>query len=203
MRAILPRPSSAASPKGCYATKSLGRGLPHIPINHLSCTVGENVSIVPDAGISAALVYRYFSFYGQRRLYATMAGVMGFGIPGSIAVALREPRKKVICLVGDGGFMMTGFDLAIAVEKKLPICIFLANNRSLGTIYFHQEKHYPGGAHATALPGPDFKALAESFGCTALRIESEEDIANAATQALKVEGPVLVEVNTSLTILRK
>jgi len=172
-------------------------------ISHLSERLDDNVSIVPDAGISAALVYRYFSFYGQRRLYATMAGVMGFGIPGSIAVALREPHKKVICLVGDGGFMMTGFDLAIAVEKKLPICIFLANNRSLGTIYFHQEKHYPGGSHATALSGPDFKKLAESFGCAAYQIEHEADIAEVVDKALQTEGPVLVDVRTSLEFLKK
>ena len=171
-------------------------------VSAISRHVGDNVSIVPDAGISAAQVYRYFPFYGGRRLYATMAGVMGFGIPGSIAVAMREPDRRVICLVGDGGFMMTGFELAIAVQKRLPICIFLANNRSLGTIYLHQEKHYPGGAHATDLAGPDFTLLAKAFGCQTLRIEQEDEIDNVVARALgEISGPVLVDVRTSLLSL--
>lgn len=170
-------------------------------VHELSSQLGPDTSIVPDAGISAALVYRFFPFSGAQRLYATMAGVMGFGIPGAIAVAMREPRRTVVCLVGDGGFMMTGNDLAIAVEKKLPVRVFLANNRNLGTIHFHQEKLYPGRSHASALPGPDFTRLVRAFGCTALTLDSEEDIARVVAEALAVPGPVVVDVRTSLRAL--
>ena len=158
----------------------------------------DETSIVPDAGISAALAYKFFPFTGKRKLYSTMSGVMGYGMPGAVAIALREPERTVICLVGDGGFMMTGNELAVAVERKLPLRIFLSNNRSLGTIRLHQERMYPGRSHATALSGPDFIKLAQAFGCETLLIEKDADIEPAIRAALKVQGPVFVEVKASL-----
>ena len=167
-------------------------------IEALGRLVPDATSMVPDAGISAALVYKYFPFSGQRKLYSTMSGVMGYGVPGAVSIAMRQPERTIVCLVGDGGFMMTGNELAVAIERKLPIKIFLSNNRSLGTIRIHQEKHYPGTPHATDLSGPDFSMLARSFGCPAMRIERNEDIDATVLAALKVDGPVLVEVMASL-----
>lgn len=171
-------------------------------VSTISRLADQAVSVVPDAGISAAQVYRYFTFTGQRRLYATMAGVMGFGVPGSIALAMREHDRRVVCLVGDGGFMMTGFELAVAVERGLNICFFLANNRNLGTITMHQEKHYPGGAHGTTLSGPDFTQLALAFGCPTLKLDQDGDMDRVVAEALAMTGPVLVDVRTSLQAIK-
>ncbi|NYT24162.1 pyruvate decarboxylase [Alcaligenaceae bacterium] len=164
----------------------------------LAGTLPETTSMVPDAGISAALVYRYFPFGGPRRLYSTISGVMGYGVPGAIAIAMREPHRTVVCLVGDGSFMMTGTEIAIAVERKLPVRIIVSNNRSLGTIRMHQEQQYPGRSHATDLPGPNFVQFAQAFGCQAFSIAKDEDILPAIEAAMKVDGPALIEVNASL-----
>ncbi len=161
----------------------------------------DATSIVPDAGISAALAYKFFPFKGRRKLYSTMSGVMGYGVPGAVAIAMREPERTVVCLVGDGGFMMTGNELAVAVERKLPVKIFLSNNRSLGTIRLHQERMYPGRSHATDLTGPDFSKLAQAFGCETLLIEKDEDIEPMIRAALKATGPVFVEVKASLSAI--
>lgn len=158
----------------------------------------DATSIVPDAGISAALAYKFFPFTGRRKLYSTMSGVMGYGVPGAVAIAMREPDRTVVCLVGDGGFMMTGNELAVAVERKLALKIFLSNNRSLGTIRLHQERMYPGRSHATDLSGPDFSKLAQAFGCATLLIEKDEDIEPMIRAALAATGPVFVEVKASL-----
>ena len=161
----------------------------------------DATSIVPDAGISAALAYKFFPFTGKRKLYSTMSGVMGYGVPGAVAIAMRETERTVVCLVGDGGFMMTGNELAVAVERKLPLKIFLSNNRSLGTIRLHQERMYPGRSHATDLSGPDFSKLAQAFGCATLLIEKDEDIEPMIRAALAATGPVFVEVNASLSAI--
>jgi len=161
----------------------------------------DSTSIVPDAGISAALAYKFFPFTGKRKLYSTMSGVMGYGVPGAVAIAMREPDRTVVCLVGDGGFMMTGNELAVAVERKLPLKIFLSNNRSLGTIRLHQERMYPGRSHATDLTGPDFSKLAQAFGCATLLIEKDEDIEPMIRAALAATGPVFVEVQASLSAI--
>jgi acetolactate synthase-1/2/3 large subunit len=164
----------------------------------LAGAVDEEVLIVPDAGISAALLYRFFRFRPPQRLLATIAGVMGFGVPGAVAVAMRHPGRQIVCVVGDGGFMMTGVELALAVERKLPIRVFLSTNRSLGTIRFNQERDFPGRPSATDLAGPDFAALARSFGCAAMVIAREEDVAPTVAAALRHDGPVLVDVHASL-----
>ena len=155
--------------------------------------------VVPDAGISAALLYRYFPFRPPQLLFATVTGCMGWGIPGAVAVALREPDRQIVCVAGDGGFMMTGNELALAVERKLSICVFLSNNRSLGTIRFNQERDFPGRPSATDLSGPDFAALARSFGCTTYVIDSEDAVSETVSTALRTKGVVFVEVKTSLS----
>jgi acetolactate synthase-1/2/3 large subunit len=167
----------------------------------LARAVDDDVLVVPDAGISAALLYRYFPLRPKQRLLATIAGVMGFGVPGAVAVALRERGRQIVCIVGDGGFLMTGSELALAVERKLPIRIFLANNRSLGTIRFNQERDYPGRAWATDLSGPDFADLARSFGCAALVLDREAAVASTIADALRAPGPILVEVKASLSAI--
>lgn len=167
----------------------------------LAAAVADDAIIVPDAGISAALLYRYFPFRPPQRLLATIAGVMGFGVPGAVATALRMPGRQIVCVVGDGGFMMTGVEIALAVERKLPIAIFLSNNRSLGTIRFNQERDFPGRPSATDLSGADFAALARSFGCEALTIAREDEVAPIVTDALRRKGPVLVEVQSSLSAI--
>ncbi|MDB5743043.1 MAG: putative pyruvate decarboxylase [Polaromonas sp.] len=169
-------------------------------VNEISAQLPE-ANFVPDAGVSAALVYRYVPFGGKRKLYSTISGVMGYGVPGAVAIALRQPEGAVICLVGDGGFMMTGNELAVAVERKLPVRIFLSNNRSLGTIRMHQERVFPGRSHATDLSGPDFRALAESFGCKGMVINDEADVERVVREALVADGPVLVEVKASLSVI--
>ena len=164
----------------------------------LAANVQDDAIIVPDAGISAALLYRYFLFRPPQRLFATVTGCMGFGVPGAIAVAMREPGRQIVCVVGDGGFMMTGNELALAVERKLSISVFLSNNRSLGTIRVNQEREFPGRPSATDLSGPDFAAVARSFGCTTYVIENEHAVAETVSAALRATGIVLVEVKSSL-----
>jgi acetolactate synthase-1/2/3 large subunit len=165
----------------------------------LAANLREDAIIVPDAGISAALLYRYFPFRPSQRLFATVTGCMGFGVPGAVAVAMREPQRQLVCVLGDGGFMMTGNELALAVEHQLSICVILSNNRSLGTIRYNQEREFPGRPSATDLSGPDFAALARSFGCTTHVIEKEEQVAETVSTALRGTGVVFVEVKSSLS----
>src|SRR6218665_247899 len=64
-----------------------------------------------DAGSFAAPVYRHFPFTFPQRLMASFSGAMGYGTPAAVAAQLRRPAQKVVCLVGDGGFLMTGNEM--------------------------------------------------------------------------------------------
>src|SRR5690606_12135739 len=68
----------------------------------------DDAIVCLDAGTFAAPVYRHFAFRGAQRLMSPLSGAMGYGTPAAVASALRHPDRKTICLVGDGGFLMTG-----------------------------------------------------------------------------------------------
>jgi acetolactate synthase I/II/III large subunit len=161
----------------------------------------DDAIVTLDAGMCAALMYRYFPIHGHQRLIASIAAVMGWGVPAAVAAAMRMPGRRVVCVVGDGGFLMTGNELALAAERKLPLCIVLANNRNLGSIRQKQEMDFPGRPIATDLSTPDFVALAKAFGCTAFHIADENAVAATLDQALRTKGPVLVEIKTSLSAM--
>ena len=129
---------------------------------------------------------------------APLAGAMGYGTPAALACALREPTRTTICMVGDGGFLMTGNEMILAVERKLPIIFIVSNNASYGSIRLHQERSYPGRVSGTSLFNPDFHDLAKSFGMPSVRITRKDEINGVIEAALKQRSPLLIEVNTSL-----
>ena len=153
-----------------------------------------------DAGTFAAPVYRHFGFVPPQRLMSPLSGTMGYGTPAAIAAQLRFPGRQVICMVGDGGFMMTGNEMIAAVERKLPILFILANNGSYASIRIQQELHYPGRKLGTSLFNPDFEQIARAFGMRAQRIEREEEVAGAIASGLAAGEPYFIEVRASLAV---
>ncbi len=151
-----------------------------------------------DAGLSAAMFYKHFPVRAPQQLIASITGVMGMGVPGAVAMAMRCPGRQVVCAVGDGSFLMTGNEIALAVERKLPIRFILAANKSYGSIRLNQEKEYPGHVVGTDLTVPEFAQLAQAFGCPGFVIRSDADIGPMLDAAFAVQGPALVEVKTSL-----
>src|SRR5690606_24432519 len=111
----------------------------------------------------------------------------------------RHPRRKVLCLVGDGGFMMTGNEMIAAAERRLPILFVLSNNGSYASIRIHQEHQYPGRVSGTSLHNPDFQALAAAFGMPCRRIEHAGQIDDIVAHAMAQDGPMFVEVRSSLS----
>ena len=153
-----------------------------------------------DAGTFAAPVYRHFGFVPPQRLMSPLSGTMGYGTPAAIAAQLRFPGRQVICMVGDGGFMMTGNEMIAAVERKLPILFILANNASYASIRIQQELHYPGRVLGTSLFNPDFEAVARAFGMRSQRVSRLEEVAGAVKRGLAGDGPHFLEVKASLAV---
>lgn len=153
-----------------------------------------------DAGTFAAPVYRHFGFVPPQRLMSPLSGTMGYGTPAAIASQLRHPGRQVICMVGDGGFMMTGNEMIAAVERKLPILFILANNGSYASIRIQQEMHYPNRVVGTSLFNPDFTAVAQAFGMRAECVTRPREIADAVARGLAGDGPYFIEVRSSLAV---
>ncbi|WP_040123523.1 thiamine pyrophosphate-dependent enzyme [Paraburkholderia xenovorans] len=155
-----------------------------------------DAAICLDAGAFAAPVYRHFPFCFPRRLMAPLSGAMGYGVPSAIATQLRYPGQKTVCLVGDGGFLMTGNEIIAAVERRLPILFILVNNQCYGSIRIHQNRHYPGRHVGTSLSNPDFVRIAEAYGLQARRVTRECELDEAIAQAFAADEPCLIEVVT-------
>ncbi len=166
----------------------------------LQARAGADAVFTIDAGNFSGWLARFFAFRSSQRLLGPVSGAMGFGVPAAVAAALRL-RRRVLCFVGDGGMLMTGNELATAVQHRLPIVIIVANNGSYGTIRLHQEKHFPGRTIATDLANPDFTRLAQAFGAAGFTIAEEGDIPAALDGALATSGPALIEVRTSLEFI--
>jgi len=127
-----------------------------------------------DAGSFAAPAYRIIPFTPPQRLLSPIAGAMGFGVPAAVAAALREPGRTVVCMVGDGGFLMTGNELAVALERRLKLKVIVSVNGIYGSIRIHQERLYPGRPSGTGFANPDFALIGRAFGLRVTQIDTME-----------------------------
>jgi acetolactate synthase I/II/III large subunit len=166
-------------------------------VDHVGRHMAANAILTLDAGTFAAPAYRIIPFKPPQRLLAPIAGAMGFGVPAAVAAVLRQPDVPVICMVGDGGFLMTGNELATAIERQLPLKIILAENGSYGSIRYHQEREYPGRESGTSFANPDFELIGKAFGFTVTRIDKLSQL-ERLTVALAAPGPQFILVKTSL-----
>jgi acetolactate synthase-1/2/3 large subunit len=150
-----------------------------------------------DAGTFGAPFYRKLSYSPGQRLLVPISGAMGFGVPSAVAATLRCPGRTVVCGVGDGGILMTGGELAVAVERNLPIKLLLSENLGYASIRIHQERQHPGRMSGTMFANPDFAHWAQAFGMPVTRVNTRDDFA-AMQEAIRKPGPAAILVKTSM-----
>jgi acetolactate synthase I/II/III large subunit len=120
-------------------------------------------------------------------------GPMGYGVPAAIGASLARPDKRVVVVVGDGGFQMTSQELSTISGLNLPVLICVINNHSLGIIRQWQDLFY-GGPYQVELKNPDFLKLAQAYGFEAERVDSPNDVFRTIRAVLKLNKPVLIDV---------
>jgi acetolactate synthase-1/2/3 large subunit len=163
---------------------------------HLADVLPRNAIVTNGAGNYAVWLHRFYQYRAPRTELATTCGAMGYGLPAAIAAALRHQDRPVVCVAGDGCFMMYPQELATAVEYGASLTVLVANNGMYGTIRMHQERDYPGRVSGTSLKGPDYTALARSFGAHAERVTSAQDFPAAFARAQAAGGVALIELVT-------
>jgi acetolactate synthase-1/2/3 large subunit len=161
---------------------------------HLRDRLPDDAVIASGAGNYTVWAHRFYEFHRYGTQLAPTNGAMGYGVPAAIAAKLLQPERPVVCLSGDGDFLMSGHELATAAKYGAAIVVLLVNNGMYGTIRMHQERHFPGRVVATELVNPDFVAYAGSFGAYAARVERTEDFAPAFEAALAEGRPALLEL---------
>lgn len=161
----------------------------------------SDAMITVDAGSFATFVFRYLRLNGNQQLLTSVVGAMGAGVPMAVAAGMREPGRRAVAFVGDGGALMTGNELATALQYGVNPIIVIADNGCYGTIGLHHDVRYPGRPleSATMLSNPDFAKWAESFGACGLTIEEESQIKGVLEQAFSIQDrPVVVHAKVSV-----
>jgi acetolactate synthase I/II/III large subunit len=146
------------------------------------------------AGNFTVWAHRYYAFRRYPSQLAPRSGSMGYGVPAAIAAKAVHPDRTVVCIAGDGDFLMSGQELATAVQEKLAVVVLVVNNGMYGTIRMHQERHYPGRVIASDLVNPDFVAYARSFGAHGALVTSSGDFEGALEEALGADRPAVLEL---------
>ena len=140
--------------------------------------------LVADVGDHQMACARHFRHSHPRHFLSSGGmGTMGFAIPAAIGAAIAKPDHKVVAVVGDGGAQMTGEELIVAAELKLPITFVIMNNRALGMVN-------------TPITSPDFVKLAQAYGLKGVRVSAPGKLDAAIAKAVRAKGPALVEVRT-------
>jgi len=154
----------------------------------------DDAILTNGAGNFSVWTHRFYEFRRYPTQLAPTSGAMGYGVPAAIAAKLLHPDRIVVAMAGDGDFLMTGQELATAVQYEAPIVVLVVNNGMLGTIRMHQERHYPGRVSGTDLVNPDFAALARAFGAHGIAVERTEDFGDAFEEALASGRPAVLEL---------
>ncbi|MCR4315627.1 MAG: thiamine pyrophosphate-binding protein [Planctomycetes bacterium] len=156
----------------------------------------RNAIMVTDSGHHQFIATPDFAIY-EPRSFLTPADYqsMGYGVPALVACALAHRGRQTIGIIGDGGFLMTGFELITASRNEVnPVCCVF-NDGKLDLISKQQGKAY-GRDSLVKLHQPDYEGLARGFGAEYVAIESDAGSDAGIEKALAVKGkPVLVDVH--------
>lgn len=140
--------------------------------------------LTTDAGNFSGWPQRFWRYARPGRLLAPTSGAMGYAVPAAVAASLAAPGRSVCGFVGDGGFMMTGQEIATAVQYGATPLIVVCDNAMYGTIRMHQEKHYPGRVSGTDINSVDIVGLATAYGAYGVAIAANTAIDSALDAAL-------------------
>ena len=172
----------------------------------------EDAIVTSDAGNFSGWPNRFLQYRRPGRQLGPTSGAMGYGVPAAVAAKLVHPGRIVVGFCGDGGFMMTGQELATALGEGVGPIILLFNNSMYGTIRMHQERRFPGRVVGTALKNPDFAALARAYGGFGAAVARTEEFAPAFEEAVASGRPAVIELRmdpemittrTTLSALRR
>ncbi|MFB4261233.1 thiamine pyrophosphate-binding protein [Shouchella clausii] len=174
------------------------------PLKELRKVLPRDGIVVVGSGNTQGAVKQTFPVYEPRTFLTSGSySSMGWAVPAAMGAKLAQPDKKVVCIVGDGDFMQSLPEMAVAVMHNISVVFLVQNNmgymsirggqRKLTSRHIGTEFNLQNGEPYT----PHFANVAKEFGLKSWRAETPDEVANALEEALNTDGPTLVEAMTA------
>jgi benzoylformate decarboxylase len=180
---VLPRAPAAADP---------------IPVEYLlhslSAAMPADAMLVEEAPSHRPAMQKFMPMRGQDSFYTMASGGLGYGLPAAVGIALGHPRRRTVCLIGDGSAMYSIQALWTAAQRKLPLTVVVINNAGYGAMRSFSQVMQVRNVPGLDLPGIDFVQIAQGLGCDAVRIGKASELIPALARGLAGDGVSLIEV---------
>ncbi len=169
---------------------------PNSLFKQLRQVLPKNSAITLDAGTLCLQATDALEYYDPPSLFTPLDfGLVGFSFACGLGVKIAKPNKKVISLMGDGGFGMTISELSTAVEYKINTITIVMNNKSWGAEKAYQKDFYGKRYLGADISSPPFDKVAELYGAKGFKVKKVSEINQAVREALKINKPVVIDVD--------
>jgi sulfoacetaldehyde acetyltransferase len=180
------------------ASASASDALPLKPqrvYRELRAVLPRNTIVTIDAGAAASHAYNQLDFY-EPQTFITPGdlGSVGAGFPSALGAKLARPDRPVVCLCGDGGFLMTSQDLETAVREGISVVTVVMTNNCWGSEKAYQKYFFNERYVGADFSNPRFDEYARLFGAQGLRVEKAEELRPALEKALAAAVPTVLEI---------
>uniref|UniRef100_Q07IK5 Thiamine pyrophosphate enzyme domain protein TPP-binding protein n=1 Tax=Rhodopseudomonas palustris (strain BisA53) TaxID=316055 RepID=Q07IK5_RHOP5 len=180
---VLPPPPAAADPIAAeYLLHTLAQAMP------------ADAALVEEAPSHRPAMQRCLPMRGQDSFYTMASGGLGFALPAAVGLALGQPGRRVVCLIGDGSAMYSIQALWTAAQRRLPLTVVVINNGGYGAMRSFSQVMQLCDVPGLELPGLDIVKIAQGFGCDAVQVTRSADLAAALARALAYDGVSLIDV---------
>jgi acetolactate synthase I/II/III large subunit len=160
----------------------------------LRSLLDDDTVVASDMGsIHIWMARHFFAFEPRKLLFSNGQQTLGVGIPWGMAASLTYPAKKVVSVVGDGGYLYSSMELETAVRLKLNLTVIVFRDGSYNMVAFQQERIY-GRTSGVNFGNPDIVKHAESFGAAGLRVNNPDELLPTLRKALETPGVVVVDI---------
>jgi acetolactate synthase-1/2/3 large subunit len=170
---------------------------PQHMVKMISEITNGDAIVVTDVGQHQMWAAQHYKYNHPRSWISSGGlGTMGYGFPAAIGAALAKPDRDVVCITGDGGFQMCSFELATAVEYKIPVKIAIMNNNCLGMVRQWQQLFFENRTSYSVFGknNPDFVKMAEAYGAVGMRATNPSEMQDVLKKAMAMkDGPVLMD----------
>ncbi|MBU3916206.1 thiamine pyrophosphate-binding protein, partial [bacterium] len=181
-----------------YERVSEGINYYHL-VHKVTEKTSANTPVVSDAGSAFYVVAQSIQLKkGQRFITSGGLATMGFNLPAAIGVSAAIDNNPVVVITGEGSLQMNIQELQTIVFQKMPVKIFVVNNKGYFSIRSTQQRffnnHYVGEGEESGVSFPDLKKIASAYEIAYFKIKFNKDLDNTIDRVLAYEGPVICEV---------